>query len=487
MTLHLDYQPTEKQAMFHASTADELLYGGAAGGGKSKAIVMEALIDALEHPGVQSYLFRRTYPELQDTLIREALASIPPSLGHYISQRHDFALVNGSMLHFRSCRNLQDAVRYQGTEMHRLYIDELTHFPQEIYDYLKTRVRAANMPGLRTRIRCTSNPGGVGHGWVKALFIDGKEPFRIYSEPVYSALLDHAGTVSRQYIPATLADNPYLGREYAFQLEQKPEALRKALLLGDWNVFEGQVFTEFCPQPRADRRYTHVIPAFSIPESWRRYRSFDWGYSRPFSVGYWAEDGDGRLYRYAEIYGSPKDAHTRLTKHPNTGMRLAPEQVAAMIRRYEDRYEKGHRLIGIADPAIFDESRGSDGCVAKVFEKQGLYFERGDHERIAGKLQLHNRLAFDKNGIPMLYVFDCCKDFIRTLPTLVYDSHDVEDIDSAGEDHIYDETRYLCMLRPIRRPTEEDRASLSEPAGLFLTREEPKQPAAWTADVGLAR
>ena len=459
MTLRLDYQPTEKQALFHRSTADELLYGGAAGGGKSKAIVMEALIDALEHPGVHSYLFRRSYPELRDTLIREASASIPAELGHYISQKHDFVLRNGSVLHFRFCRNLQDAYRYQGVEMHRLYIDELTHFTQEIYDYLKTRVRAANMPGLRPRIRCASNPGGVGHGWVKALFIDGKQPFQIYSETVFSSVLNYAAPVTRQYIPATLADNPHLGAEYAFQLEQKPEALRKALLLGDWNVFDGQVFTEFRSECRADRRYTHVIPAFRIPESWRRYRSFDWGYSRPFSVGYWAEDEDGRLYRYAEIYGSPKDPHTRLTRQPNTGLRMSPEQTAAMLRRYEDRYEKGHSLVGIADPAIFDESRGSDGCVAKVFERYGIYFQRGDHERLAGKMQLHNRFAFDGEGFPMLYVFDCCKDFIRTIPSLVYDSSFVEDIDTGGEDHIYDETRYMCMLRPILHPASEQNAA----------------------------
>lgn len=486
MKLHLDYIPTKKQAMFHGSNADELLYGGAAGGGKSKAIVMEALIDALEHPGVQSYLFRRSYPEIEDTLIREALTSIPEELGRYAAGKHDFLLHNGSELHFRSCHSLQDAARYQGVEMHRLYIDELTHFPQEVYDYLKTRVRVANMPNLRPRIRATSNPGGVGHGWVKARFIDGKEPFQIYEERVYSSVLHQEGITTLQYIPATLADNPHLGKEYAFQLEQKPEALRKALLLGDWNVFDGQVFTEFSTQCRADRRYTHVIPSFPIPDSWRRYRSFDWGYSRPFSVGYWAEDGDGRLYRYAEIYGSPKDPHTRLTKHPNTGMRLSPEQVASMIRRYEDRYEKGHRLIGIADPAIFDESRGSDGCVAKVFEKQGLFFERGDHQRIAGKLQLHNRLAFDKNGIPMLYVFDSCKDFIRTLPTLVYDSYDVEDINSGGEDHIYDETRYLCMLRPIRHTEAEREELLPEELELTFVREKPTQPPSWVADVGLS-
>ncbi len=198
---------------------------------------------------------------------------------------------------------------------------------------------------------------------------------------------------TRQYIPATVTDNPHLGESYILELEQKPEALRKALLLGDWNVFEGQVFTEFTDKPEhyRDRIGTHVIEPFKIPAEWKRYRAFDWGYSRPFSVGYWAEDKDGRLYRYAEIYGSPKNPETGLTDKANVGMRMEPAAVSRMIREYEDKYEKGNHIIGIADPAIFDESRGSDGCIAKIFERDGLFFEAGDHERIAGKMQLHRK------------------------------------------------------------------------------------------------
>lgn len=480
MTIDITYTPTKKQALYHQSGAYELLYGGAAGGGKSKATVMEALIDSLEHPGIDSYLFRRTYPELRDTLIREALASIPKELGTYAQSSHDYRLVNGSVLHFRYCRNLQDAYNYQGTEMHRLYIDELTHFPQEVYDYLRTRVRAPKSKRVSPRIRCTSNPGGVGHGWVKAAFIDGKEPYRVYEVPIESQTLGKTVTVTRQYIPATATDNPHLGESYILELEQKPDALRRALLLGDWNVFEGQVFAEFVNDPKhyRDRVGTHVIEPFVIPPEWKRYRSFDWGYSRPFSVGYWAEDKEGRLYRYAEIYGSPKRAETGLTDKANIGMRLEPAAVARMIREYEDAYERGNQLTGIADPAIFDESRGSDGCVAKIFERKGLYFEKGDHERLAGKMQLHNRLAFDENGIPMLYVFSCCKDFIRTLPTLTYDPLHIEDIDSEGEDHIYDETRYLCMYRPIKppdRPAKRQEWVGEDPLNLFK-REEIRTP-----------
>jgi len=447
----LDYSPTEKQALFHASSADEVLFGGAAGGGKSRAIVMEAVIDALEHDGIDSYLFRRSYPELESTLIAEAHRCVPQELYKYSKVTHDMRFHNGSTLHFRFCRNMQDAVKYQGCEMHRLYIDELTHFTQEIYDYLKTRLRAPKRLNIKPKIRLTTNPGGVGHGWVKAMFIDRVPPFEVQSFPVYSEVLGESRCVTRQYIPAYATDNPHLNAEYIIALEQKPPALRKALLLGDWNVFEGQVFAEFVNDPKhyRDRLFTHVIDPFIIPDDWQRYRSLDWGYSRPFSVGYWAQDRDGRLYRYAEIYGSPKDGATGLTLRPNAGMKMPPHEVARLIRNYEDRYEKGRHIIGIADPSIFDESRGSDGCIAAILERQGIYFEGGDNERIAGKMQVHHRLSFDERGVPMLYVFSTCRDFIRTFGALTYDVNRVEDINTEGEDHIYDETRYMCMYKPI--------------------------------------
>lgn len=451
MKYNLDYTPTKKQALFHASTADEVLYGGAAGGGKSRAIVMEAVIDALEHDGVQSYLFRRSYPELESTLISEALRCTPAGLYKYSKVSHDMTFQNGSVLHFRFCRNMQDALKYQGCEMHRLFIDELTHFTQDVYDYLKTRLRAPKSLKLKPKIRLTTNPGSVGHGWVKAQFIDSMPPFEICKKRVFSSVLKKEFYATRQYIPAYATDNPHLNDEYIFELEQKPPALKKALLYGDWNVFEGQVFSEFvnAPEHYNDRLYTHVIAPFVIPDDWQRYRSLDWGYSRPFSVGYWAQDKEGRLYRYAEIYGSVKDRATGLTARANTGMKLPPHDVARLIREYEDKYEKGRHIIGIADPSIFDESRGSDGCIAAIMERQGIFFEGGDNERIAGKMQVHHRLSFDERGIPMMYIFSTCKDFIRTFPALTYDVNRVEDINTQGEDHIYDETRYMCMHKPI--------------------------------------
>ncbi len=438
--------------MYHTSTADELLYGGAAGGGKSKATVEEAFIDGLEHPGIHSYLFRETYPELRDTLVKEAQLSIPKELGRYIGSDHDYKLQGGSVLHFRYCRSMTDAYLYQGAEMNRLFIDELTKFTQDRFDFLCTRVRAAKRLGVKPFKRFTANPGGVGHGWVKAMFIDALEPYKIHTIRTFSKTLQRETVVTRQYIPALVTDNPHLTEDYVIQLEMLPEALQKALLEGNWDVFEGQVFTEWRNDPKnyKTRQKTHVIEPFLIPREWRRFRSFDWGYAKPFSVGYWAEDPSGRLYRYHGIYGTEKDPVTRLTKTPNKGLYMSVDKVAELVKAYEDKYEKGNTIIGYADPSIFADNGMPDGSIARIFERKGIFWQPADNERIPGKMQIHYRLAFDADGLPMMYVFKNCTDFIRTIPALVYDLNDVEDIDTKTEDHIYDETRYICMARPIK-------------------------------------
>lgn len=443
MTVTINYMPTEKQMLFHKSNADEVLYGGAAGGGKSKACVMEALVLCLRNKNTHAYLFRRSYPELRDTLIAEALRSIPPELGKYNATKHDYTLRNGSCLHFRCCSGMSDVTKYQGVEIHWLFIDELTHFEKSVYDYLKTRLRAPAELGIKPLVRCTSNPGGIGHAWVKAMFIDNLEPLKIHTYTVYSPTLEKEQTKTIQYIPAYATDNPHITQDYIFELEQKPEKLKKALLLGLWDAFEGQVFTEWIndPQRYDSRTYTHVIEPFDIPSAWRRYRSFDFGFSKPFSVGWWALDNDNRLYRYREYYGC--------TGVPNEGIRIPPKDIADEIVRIER--ENGEKdVIGIADPSIFEESRGES--IARQMERSGVYFDKGDNTRIAGKMQIHNRLRFDENGVPMMYVFNTCKHFIRTMPNLVYSQTNSEDIDTNTEDHIYDETRYMLMEYPIIAP-----------------------------------
>lgn len=411
------------------------MYGGAAGGGKSAATVMEAFKLCIKNPGIQCYLFRRTYPELEQSLILEAYKRLS-GIGKYSSTAHEWKFSNGSKILFRHCQHEKDRFLYQGAEIHALFIDELTHFTQQQFDYLKTRVRAEAKLKFKPRTRCTSNPGGVGHAWVKQRYAD-LEPFVIHQIKVKSEALNKERIVTRQYIPARVTDNPHISESYIFELEQKPPELRKALLEGSWDVFEGQVFFEWRDDPEhyADGKRTHVINPFEIPRGWPRYRSFDWGFEKPFSVQWWTVDQNDRVYLYREWYGA---------KGPDIGIRMSTPQIARGIK---EREQNDGEIFGYADPSIWDESRGES--IAAQLAENGVYFNPGDNTRLAGKMQLHNRLVFDESGIPMLYVFSTCREFIRTIPALVYSETRVEDVDTKTEDHIYDSTRYFLMSRPM--------------------------------------
>ena len=446
MNISLDYKPTDKQRQFHESTADEVLYGGAAGGGKSYAICWDALIRCLKWPGTHAYLFRRTYPELEQTLVRTMTQIVPPALGSYTQTMHEMRLINGSVIHFCHMSDAGDMIKYQGAEIHWLYFDELTHFTKPMYDYLRTRLRANKKLGITPCVRCASNPGGPGHAWVKARFVDHTDTGRkIANVYVHSSVLGTSAQRKVQYIPATVMDNPHITKDYVIELEQKPKALREALLLGKWDAFEGQAFPEFTNDPEhyQDRRFTHVIEPFNIPMHWTRVVSFDHGYTRPFSFGVWAVDEDGRAYRYKELYGCvPGEA--------NEGLMKTPGEIAEMLADLmAPEFREGIHVSGVADPAIWDRSRGMsvEEQIRSVFS--GVSFMKGDNTRLPGKMQVHERLKFDEDGRPMMYVFSTCKDFIRTMPSLVYDARKPEDIDTDGEDHIYDETRYFFMSRPL--------------------------------------
>lgn len=439
----LDYRPTPKQLMFHRSAADEILYGGAAGGGKSKACVMDALFRCMNNPGTSAYLFRRTYRELEDTLIQEAQKSIPKELGTYSNSKHELLLPNGSKMIFRHCQYEKDRFLYAGSEIQWLYIDELTLFPKIIYDFLKTRVRAKASLRVKPIVRCTSNPGGVGHGWVKQYFVDSAPYFEMHKEVVHSEALNEDQVRTIQYIPAFATDNPHIGKDYIFELEQKPRALRRALLNGDWDAFEGQAFPEFADDPEHyhDGFRTHIIDPIEIPDWWPRWRSMDFGYAKPFSIGWWAIAPDGIMYRYREWYGCEKG-------QPNKGIYLTPQEIARQILVLEEPERmRGIRFNGVADPSIADASRGQS--VEQAMADEGVYWDLGDNKRLPGKMQVHNRLRFRGNGRPMLYAFSTCEAFRRLMPTMVYDENRVEDIDTHSEDHLYDEVRYMCMEKPI--------------------------------------
>jgi len=370
---------------------------------------------------------------------------VPGNPIKYNEQRKEITFPNGSIILFGYCNNDSDVDRYQGTEVDVLFLDEATQLDEAWIKKLRACVRGVNEFPKRTYYTC--NPGSRSHAYLKRLFVDRDFTADEYPEE-YS------------FIQSKVYDNDALMQsdpEYVKQLEALPEALRKAWLEGDWDAFVGQVFAEW--RNNSDgyqlRRWTHVIDDIPIDPAWKIYRGFDFGYSKPFAVVWIAIDHYGRMYLFKEYYGC--------TRQADTGVQMEPREIARKIKEIEntDPQLKGRHIIGIADPAIWQMTTGES--IADMMEREGVYFSKGDHTRLAGLMQLHYRLAFDSEGFPMMYVFKSCRNVIRTLPTLIYDEKHPEDVDTTMEDHLYDAIRYVCMENPLnpRRntpwtPPEED-------------------------------
>ena len=416
--------PSERQRLFLEDTHRYIAFGGARGGGKSFAVRLKAALLCLNYPKIRIMIVRRTYPELRQNHIIPMKELMGESAVFRESTR-DMTFKNGSVISFRYCRNVSDLDKFQGTECDVLFIDEATQFTEEMYDRLKACVRGVN--SCPKRIYLTCNPGGRGHGWVKRLFIDRAM---------------NAGEV-REDNRALMEKDP----TYIQKLRSLPEKLRRAWLEGDWNIFEGQFFEEFTddPQHYKDRRYTHVIDPFEVPRDWRIYRSFDFGYSKPFSCDWWAVDYEGRAYLILQLYGCTGTA--------NEGVKWDPDRIFRTIHGIETthRWLSSKQIIGIADPSIWDASRGD--AIIEAADRNFVHFYPGDNKRLPGWMQCHYRLAFDDEGYAQVYFFNTCRDAIRTLPLLTYSETTPEDLDTDGEDHFADSFRYFCMSRPIRPHT----------------------------------
>ena len=411
----------------------------------------------MNYDGLKCLMLRRTMPELRNNHIIPLMSELH-GYAKYNSDQRAFLFPNGSRLMMGYCDNDGDLLQFQGQEFDVICFEEATQFPEEWIVFIRTSLRTTRKD-FTPRCYYTMNPGGVGHEYIKRIFIDRN--FREGEDPD-----DYV------FIQATVYDNSVLmeaNPDYIKQLEALPAHKRKAHLDGCWDVYEGQVFEEFRNDPEhyEDREWTHVIAPFEPPASWRIYRSFDFGYSKPFSCAWWAVDYDGRLYRILELYGC-------VANEPDTGLKWSPDEIFKEIARIEAEHLwlKGKRIYGVADPAIWDASHGIS--IAEVAERHGVYFDPGDHKRLPGWMQVHYRLKFDENGIPMMYIFSNCKAFIRTIPLLMYDEHKPEDINTKQEDHVADEVRYICMANPMkpvevkaRKPQVYDPLSTDDPVDQY--------------------
>ena len=449
--------PNEKQKLFLMDHHKHVGFGGARGGGKSWAVRAKAILLAVKHPGIKILIIRKTYPELMANHIRplkEILRTgVLGSKIRYNDARKEITFPNGSLILFGYLNSESDADRYQGTEVDVLFVDESTQLSEDQIKKLTPCVRGVNE--FPKRIYYTCNPGGKGHAYIKRIFIDkdyigGERPE------------DYSFIQSRVYDNLALMESY---PEYVQELESLPEALRKAWLEGDWSAFVGQVFSEWRNDPNhyQDRRWTHVIDDFILDDSCKIFRGFDFGYSKPFAVVWIAIDHYGRMFLFREYYGC--------TRQADTGVQMEPREIARKIREIEntDPFLKGKTITGIADPAIWQNTTGES--ISDMMMKEGVYFSKGDHTRLAGLMQMHYRLAFDSMGLPMMYVFRSCTNVIRTLPVLIYDEKHPEDVDTTMEDHLYDAIRYVCMENPLNpKPVLTEEAPESDPLNLWADR-----------------
>lgn len=420
-----------KQAMFLRDRHRHIAYGGARGGGKSWAVRTKAKLLAFRYPGIKILIVRRTYKELQNNHIEQLLAELD-GFARYNRSDKVFRFPNGATISFGYCANEGDLGQYQGAEYDVVFLDEAGQLQESWIRKINLCVRGTN--GLPKRTYYTLNPGGPGHAYFKRVFVDRN--FNQDESPD-----DYF------FIQARVEDNKVLMRtqpDYLRELENLPPTLRAAWKDGRWDVYEGQFFEDFVDNPEGykTRVRTHVIEPFEIDPGWTICRSYDFGYGKPFSCAWWAVDYDGVIYRILELYGC--------TRTPNEGVKWTPDEQFERIAKLEREHPwlRGKRITGVADPSIWDASRGES--VAQTAARHRVYFTPGDNKRIPGWMQCHYRLQFDENGYPRMYVFRTCRAFLRTVPLMMYDEHRPEDLDTTLEDHVCDEWRYLCMSRPVK-------------------------------------
>lgn len=421
----LEYEPTPKQAEFHAATEFSVLFGGSAGGGKSRAVTAHALRECVRYPGIRIGAFRRTYGELKESLLAElSQLGFGQTLGaKWNGTEYELRFPNGSLIMFRYAENMQDATRRQGGQYQLLIFDEVTLMSPDVVKFLESRLRSGRRDLPVLGVRATANPGGVGHGAVRDRFIDPTE----YGTKVVH---DVRGRTVR-FIPSKLSDNPHVNAEYAMDLMALDGPQRAAFLDGNWDAFAGAMF----PELKRDR---HVVDPIELPKSWKRYNGIDWGFAAPWAVLWAAVDEDGRIWIYREIYER----------------KVGESDQARRILDAESDTE--HVSVRFADDAMW-ATRGDAKPIADVYADHGVNLTKagkGAGSRVQGWQRWHTYLAeapacphhrsLGWDTCPKLHMFSTCPETFKELRDLPHAiTGDPEDADPRAPDHLGDAGRYL--------------------------------------------
>ncbi len=412
------FAPNEgPQTEFLAASETDVLYGGAAGGGKSYAMLVDPLRYAhrAAHRGL---IIRRSMPELRELIdkSRELYPKAFPGC-KYREVEKMWNFPSGAKIEFGFLERDADVYRYQGQAYSWIGFDEITHLPTEFsWNYLASRLRTTDSE-IIPYMRCTANPGGVGAHWVKKRYIDPAD---------YNESFEGSDGLTRKFIPAKLDDNPYLAKDgrYEKMLMALPPTQRKQLLEGNWDVNEGAAFTEFNLED-------HVIPPFEIPINWERVKGIDYGYASE-SACVWAtiDPSDGTLIVYRELY-----------QKGLTGQDLG---YAITEMELQDPFS----VAGVLDTAAWNRTGTTGPTVGETLVRQGHKLRRADKNRIQGKIQIHEYLRVQHTGRPKIQIFNTCPNLIREIQSIPLDSSNPEDVDTRAQDHAYDALRYLIMSRP---------------------------------------
>jgi len=462
--MELELHPQQTKAF--TSPATELLYGGAAGGGKSHLMRVAALAWCTEIPGLQVYLFRRLSDDLAKNHM-EGPSGFPELLAEWVDSglvkfngsKNFIEFWNGAKIHLCHCQYEKDLAKYQGAEIHVLLLDELTHFSEKIYRYLRGRCRIGGLQvperyaGKFPRIVAGSNPGGVGHNWVRATFVNAAPPMEVVRQP------KSEGGMLRQFIPAKLQDNPTLTEndpDYLDRLEGLGDAaLVKAMRDGDWNIVAGGALDDVW-SPRV------TVQRFAVPASWRVDRSFDWGSSHPFSVLWWAEaDGTEATVPGGAKFCPPRGSLVLLhewygSNGPNHGLKMSPRDVAKGIVERENALRAGDWIAGAPKPGPADNqidavSQPGTPTIASEMASEGVKWLASDKapgSRKIGLELMRSRLRESRKDHPehpALYVMGHCINALSNWPVLPRDPRNPDDVDTAAVDHDYDACRYRVL------------------------------------------
>lgn len=426
--IKIKLQPKQKLFLQAIDSTPITFYGGAKGGGKSKGLQLIMLLRRFKYPGSTGAIFRRTYPELEGNHIRPLFAAFPQLRSYWNESKKLITLPNGSTLQFCHCANEKDVSLYQGREFHDLAIDEAGQWTESMFRTLLGSNRSTN-PNIRSRAILTGNPGGIGHGWLKRLFVERR--FR-----------DKEVSSDYVFIQALVDDNQALMEndpDYVRKLESEPnQALRRAYRFGDWEIFAGQFFQEIS-------REVHVVKPFQIPSHWTRFGSYDYGFNHPAAFGWFAVDEDGNVYLYRELI-KPQ-------------MRV--DQFAKELNLFSDT-EKLYPIVGGADCWTNKSTLRSDQnppTIAKEFKEHNILLKRATIDRIQGASQLRKYLAWQGrlNNKPRFFIFDTCPIAFDTLSRMIHDPDRIEDVlkvdaaegDPLSGDDAYDMIRYGLMSRPM--------------------------------------